>query len=141
MLENGRRDCLRIYSKVRKQKSIGENVSSLGREVANQLFVWRDKIARMNDESVEYVLPSFIVAEVSRNIPSDLDGILGYFDPIPSMVDNYIGDLVLIIERVKRDHYYLRHYRSANRNRFLILHISWKFLNNQSTWTSYCQFC
>ena len=131
MLEGGRRICLKLYSKERKRKLISKNKFSLGREVADQLCTWRDKVARENDESVEYVLPLFIVEDVSRNIPSDLDGILGCFHPIPSMIENYIGDIVLILERAKRNHC---NPHSAKRNRFLILNISWKFLNNHLPW-------
>ncbi|CAL4111705.1 unnamed protein product, partial [Meganyctiphanes norvegica] len=51
-----------------------------------QLYLWRDKIAREQDESVEYVLPKHMMLQMSEILPKEMQGALACCNPIPSLV-------------------------------------------------------
>jgi len=51
-----------------------------------KLYLWRDKIAREQDESVEYVLPKHMMLQMSEILPKEMQGVLACCNPIPSLV-------------------------------------------------------
>lgn len=51
-----------------------------------ELFVWRDKIAREEDESTSYVLPNHMMLQISEILPREMQGILACCNPIPPLV-------------------------------------------------------
>lgn len=51
-----------------------------------QIYLWRDKIAREQDESVEYVLPKHMMLNMSEVLPKEMQGVLACCNPIPPLV-------------------------------------------------------
>lgn len=51
-----------------------------------ELFLWRDKIARQEDESTGYVLPNHMMLQIAETLPREMQGILACCNPIPPLV-------------------------------------------------------
>lgn len=51
-----------------------------------ELYAWRDKMARQEDESCVYVLPNHMLLQIADNLPREIQGILACCNPIPPMV-------------------------------------------------------
>ncbi|KAJ3015732.1 exosome nuclease subunit [Thoreauomyces humboldtii] len=66
--------------------------------VYRALHAWRDHIAREDDESLRYVLPTHMLFNMADRLPTSQQGILGCCSPIPPLVSMYALDLVVIIE-------------------------------------------
>ena len=63
-----------------------------------EIFVWRDKIARLEDESYPYVLPNHMLLQIAESLPREMQGILACCNPIPPLVRqhlNYLHQIVL----------------------------------------------
>ena len=105
MLEFGRKSCLRLYSKPTRvfNPKRYRSLSPLQIKIAEEIILWRDRTARENDESNEYVLSSHMVYQIVFNIPEDKNGILACCDPIPPLLRNSAEEILQIIQRTKRD--------------------------------------
>lgn len=51
-----------------------------------EIFAWRDKIARMEDESYGYILPNHMMLQIAESLPREMQGILACCNPIPPVV-------------------------------------------------------
>ncbi|XP_069699387.1 exosome complex component 10 homolog [Periplaneta americana] len=51
-----------------------------------ELYRWRDKIARQEDESIGYVLPNHMMLQIAETLPREMQGILACCNPIPPLV-------------------------------------------------------
>lgn len=51
-----------------------------------ELYNWRDKIARQEDDSVGYVLPNHMMLNIAETLPREMQGILACCNPIPPLV-------------------------------------------------------
>ncbi|NXI51201.1 EXOSX protein, partial [Chloroceryle aenea] len=65
------------------------------------LFAWRDKIARQEDESTGYVLPSHMLLKISEELPKEPQGIIACCNPVPPLVRQQINELHLLIQRAR----------------------------------------
>ncbi|XP_054712256.1 exosome component 10-like [Uloborus diversus] len=63
------------------------------------LFSWRDKIARENDESLAYVLPNHMLLQIAEALPREQQGILACCNPIPPLVKQQLNELHSIVLR------------------------------------------
>jgi len=62
-----------------------------------QLFAWRDKIARVEDESTAFVLPNHMLLKICLELPREMQGILACCNPVPPLVKQNLGILHQII--------------------------------------------
>jgi len=51
-----------------------------------ELYRWRDKISREDDESTGYVLPNHMLLQIAESLPREMQGILACCNPIPPLV-------------------------------------------------------
>lgn len=59
----------------------------------NAIFMWRDKIARQEDESYGYVLPNHMMLQIAEILPREMQGILACCNPIPPLVRQNLQSL------------------------------------------------
>ena len=55
-----------------------------------ELFCWRDKLARAEDESVQYVLPNHMMLKVGTELPREMQGVLACCNPVPPLVRQHL---------------------------------------------------
>eukprot|EP00092_Neocalanus_flemingeri_P021730 GFUD01023573.1.p1 GENE.GFUD01023573.1~~GFUD01023573.1.p1 ORF type:complete len:902 (-),score=286.05 GFUD01023573.1:77-2782(-) len=69
-----------------------------------ELYSWRDKTARVEDESVHYVLPNHMMLKISSELPREMQGIMACCNPIPPLVKQSLGTLhsILLAARDKQ---------------------------------------
>ena len=78
-----------------------QSLSPLQIEIAKELILWRDRTAREEDESNDYVLPSSMVYQIVYNMPEDKNGILACCNPIPPLLNSSIEEVALVIQRAR----------------------------------------
>ena len=66
-----------------------------------ELFDWRNKISREEDESDMYVLPSHMLLKISSELPREMQGILACCNPIPPMVKQNLHHLHQIVFKAR----------------------------------------
>ncbi|KAK6015909.1 3'-5' exonuclease, partial [Ostertagia ostertagi] len=57
------------------------------------LWHWRDRVAREEDESVQYVLPNHMLLTIAESLPRELQGILHCCNPVPPLVRECVHEL------------------------------------------------
>ncbi|XP_063224220.1 exosome complex component 10 homolog [Bacillus rossius redtenbacheri] len=62
-----------------------------------ELFRWRDRVAREEDESVGYVLPSHMLLQMAEKLPREMQGVLACCKPIPAHVRKNLVQLHQLI--------------------------------------------
>ncbi|KAK0166990.1 hypothetical protein PV327_004445 [Microctonus hyperodae] len=55
-----------------------------------ELYMWRDKIARQEDDSTGYVLPNHMLMNIAETLPREMQGILACCNPIPPLVRQHL---------------------------------------------------
>lgn len=66
-----------------------------------EIFAWRDKIARMEDESYPYVLPNHMLLQIAETLPREMQGILACCNPIPPLVRQHLNLLHQIVLKAR----------------------------------------
>lgn len=66
-----------------------------------ELFAWRDRIAREEDESTGFVLPKHMMLQIADVLPKEMQGILACCSPIPSLVRQHLLHLHGIILKAR----------------------------------------
>ncbi|CAH1395309.1 unnamed protein product [Nezara viridula] len=66
-----------------------------------EIYRWRDRVARQEDESCGYVLPNHMMVQICRTLPREVQGILACCNPIPPLVRTYLLEIHQIILRAK----------------------------------------
>ncbi|KAG0711668.1 Exosome component 10 [Chionoecetes opilio] len=66
-----------------------------------ELFLWRDKVAREQDESPEYVLPKHMLLQIAEVLPKEMQGILACCNPIPPLVKTELLTLHTIMREAR----------------------------------------
>lgn len=66
-----------------------------------EIFLWRDKIARLEDESYPYVLPNHMLLQISETLPREMQGILACCNPIPPLVRQHLNLLHQIVLKAR----------------------------------------
>lgn len=62
-----------------------------------ELYLWRDKVAREQDESPEFVLPKHMLLQISEVLPKEMQGVLACCNPIPPLVKTELLTIHTII--------------------------------------------
>lgn len=65
------------------------------------LFAWRDKLARQEDESTGYVLPSHMMSKISEELPKEPQGIIACCNPVPPLVRQQVNELHLLVQQAR----------------------------------------
>lgn len=66
-----------------------------------ELFLWRDRVAREEDESYGYVLPNHMMLQIAESLPREMQGILACCNPIPPFVKQNLVILHRFILRAR----------------------------------------
>lgn len=66
-----------------------------------EIFAWRDKIARLEDESYPYVLPNHMLLQICESLPREMQGILACCNPIPPLVRQHLNHLHQIVLKAR----------------------------------------
>lgn len=82
----------------RKSKKVFDNRQLYALQ---HLFIWRDKIAREEDESYGYVLPNHMMLQISELLPREMQGILACCNPSPPLVKQHLHILHQIILKAR----------------------------------------
>uniref|UniRef100_A0A671VE32 Exosome complex component 10 n=1 Tax=Sparus aurata TaxID=8175 RepID=A0A671VE32_SPAAU len=65
------------------------------------LFAWRDKLARQEDESTGYVLPTHMMIKISEELPKEPQGIIACCNPVPPLVRQQVNALHLLVQQAR----------------------------------------
>uniref|UniRef100_M4BE86 HRDC domain-containing protein n=1 Tax=Hyaloperonospora arabidopsidis (strain Emoy2) TaxID=559515 RepID=M4BE86_HYAAE len=98
-LQNSNKLCLQVYEKprvtVEDALALGEKLkdsvsirvlSELHKRVIVALYMWRDRIARQDDESVAYVMPNHVLMKLVKRLPVRSDELFRACHPVPLLV-------------------------------------------------------
>lgn len=69
--------------------------------VFRAVHAWRDKIARQDDDSTNFVMPNHTLLSVAKVMPTDMASLLGTVHPISYNVKARTGELLEIIKSAK----------------------------------------
>ncbi len=67
-------------------------------EVCKALYLWRDKIAREEDESVRYIMPNQLLVSLVSTCPTDISGVLATSNIISNYVRTNAAEIVRLID-------------------------------------------
>ncbi|XP_037540178.1 exosome component 10 [Nematolebias whitei] len=65
------------------------------------LYAWRDKLARQEDESIGYVLPTHMMIKISEELPKEPQGIIACCNPVPPLVRQQVNELHLLVQQAR----------------------------------------
>uniref|UniRef100_A0A8D3BVZ6 Exosome complex component 10 n=1 Tax=Scophthalmus maximus TaxID=52904 RepID=A0A8D3BVZ6_SCOMX len=65
------------------------------------LFAWRNKLARQEDESTGYVLPTHMMIKISEELPREPQGIIACCNPVPPLVRQQINELHSLVQQAR----------------------------------------
>ena len=65
------------------------------------LFDWRNKVARDEDESEMYVLPPHMLLKISSELPREMQGIIACCNPVPPIVKQNLHHLHQIVFKAR----------------------------------------
>ncbi|XP_031701722.1 exosome complex component 10 [Anarrhichthys ocellatus] len=65
------------------------------------LFAWRDKLARQEDESTGFTLPTHMMIKISEELPREPQGIIACCNPIPPLVRQHVNELHLLVQQAR----------------------------------------
>ncbi|XP_043202415.1 exosome component 10-like [Amphibalanus amphitrite] len=69
-----------------------------------QLFKWRDELARLEDESTQYVLPSHMLLQMAELLPREMQGVLACCSPVPPLVRAHLAAVHQLVLAARRLH-------------------------------------
>lgn len=82
----------------RKSKRIFDNRQLFA---LKEIFLWRDKLARQEDESNGYILPNHMMLQIAESLPREMQGILACCNPIPPLVRQSLHSIHEIILKAR----------------------------------------
>ncbi|XP_029291840.1 exosome complex component 10 [Cottoperca gobio] len=65
------------------------------------LFAWRDKLARQEDESPGFTLPTHMMNKICEELPKEPQGIIACCNPVPPMVRQQVNELHLLVQQAR----------------------------------------
>lgn len=109
VFDRSKQVCLRRYEKPSYHEQSYLELYRKSRKTFNgrqlyalcHLYAWRDKIARVEDESTGYVLPNHMILEISEILPREQQGIVACCNPCPPLVRQNLGELHRIILKAR----------------------------------------
>ncbi|RLN70691.1 hypothetical protein BBJ29_000210 [Phytophthora kernoviae] len=109
-LQNSSKICLQVYEKPHPTEedalAVGDKLkgtvnirelSELQRRVLVALYLWRDRIARQEDESVAYVLPNHVLMKLTKHLPVRSDELFRSCHPVPLLVRKHAHQITTMI--------------------------------------------
>ena len=66
-----------------------------------EIYAWRDDIARQEDESTNYIIPNHMLLKICTELPREMQGILACCNPVPPLVKQNLHTLHLIILKAR----------------------------------------
>ncbi|XP_055388236.1 exosome component 10 isoform X2 [Condylostylus longicornis] len=85
-----------------------------------EIFIWRDNIARLEDESSGYVLPNHMLLQIAENLPREMQGVLACCNPVPSLLRQNLISLHKIILKARDQPLVKKHINQENSERTLL---------------------
>ncbi|KAK7497916.1 hypothetical protein BaRGS_00010787 [Batillaria attramentaria] len=97
--------CLKVYKKNILTEDSHLDLYLKSKKVFNSkqlqalknLYGWRDGMARVEDESTQYVLPNHMLLQMAEILPRERQGVLACCNPIPPIVRQYQYEIHAII--------------------------------------------
>uniref|UniRef100_A0AAQ4P3G6 Exosome complex component 10 n=1 Tax=Gasterosteus aculeatus aculeatus TaxID=481459 RepID=A0AAQ4P3G6_GASAC len=65
------------------------------------LFAWRDKLARQEDESTGFTMPTHMMIKISEELPREPQGIIACCNPVPPLVRQCVNELHLLVQQAR----------------------------------------
>ncbi|XP_034552042.1 exosome component 10 [Notolabrus celidotus] len=65
------------------------------------LFAWRDKLARQEDESTGFTLPTHMMIKISEELPKEPQGIIACCNPVPPLVRQQVNELHSLVQEAR----------------------------------------
>ena len=62
---------------------------------------WRDTLARLDDESLNSIMPKHVIYNIAREMPTEMAALLGCSQPISTFVRSRAGELLGIVKQAK----------------------------------------
>lgn len=93
-------DCVALSEKLKGTVGI-PMLSELQRRVFSLLYFWRDRIARLEDESTAYVLPNHALMKITKQLPTKSEQLFRTCNPVPPLVRKYAHELTSQISAEK----------------------------------------
>eukprot|EP00127_Corallochytrium_limacisporum_P006327 Clim_evm38s225 gene=Clim_evmTU38s225 len=87
----------KMYAKYDRQMSAVQKV------VLRALHQWRDKIARLEDESPVYVLPNHMLLAIAEKQPTEISAMLSCCSPEPPLLCVYCADVIRLVKDAALD--------------------------------------
>eukprot|EP01084_Bolivina_argentea_P107353 191935_1 len=85
------------WLKVMYRQPMIDDLSSIGRRVMARLWEWRDRVARVADESVGYVMSLQLMLRIARSLPSSSDAINCCGNPLPPLTRENSSEVLSIV--------------------------------------------
>ena len=106
VLTSSTKRCGQVYCKPDfDQISWRRLVDKYNKKLTNQqvavlkgILEWRDAIARLEDESLHYVMPRMMIMRIAEFMPTSVQKIMRCFHPCPPLVKQRAHDLLLVIK-------------------------------------------
>uniref|UniRef100_A0A915IDH0 Exosome complex component 10 homolog n=1 Tax=Romanomermis culicivorax TaxID=13658 RepID=A0A915IDH0_ROMCU len=90
------RDYLRLCAMTKKP------FNSRQKMALKELYAWRDATARLQDESIGYVLPNHMLLQIAEVLPREMQGLLSCCNPVPPLVRQDLHDLHKIVVKARQ---------------------------------------
>uniref|UniRef100_A0A665THA6 Exosome complex component 10 n=1 Tax=Echeneis naucrates TaxID=173247 RepID=A0A665THA6_ECHNA len=87
------------YLELQRKQKMSFNTQQL--TAFRLLFAWRDKLARQEDESTGYVLPTHMMSKISEELPKEPQGIIACCNPVPPLVRQQVNELHLLVQQAR----------------------------------------
>ncbi|KAG3022004.1 hypothetical protein JG687_00002660 [Phytophthora cactorum] len=115
-LQNSSKLCLQVYEKPQPTEedalAVGEklkgtvnirDLSELQKRVIVALYLWRDRIARQEDESVAYVMPNHVLMKLTKHLPVRSDELFRACHPVPLLIRKHALQItkMIVAEKTK----------------------------------------
>ncbi|KAL3674521.1 hypothetical protein V7S43_000469 [Phytophthora oleae] len=113
-LQNSSKLCLQVYEKPRPTEedalAVGEKLkgtvnirelSELQKRVIVELYLWRDRLARQEDESVAYVMPNHVLMKLTKHLPVRSDELFRACHPVPLLIRKHALQITKMIVTAK----------------------------------------
>ncbi|KAG7386772.1 Exosome component 10 [Phytophthora pseudosyringae] len=110
VLQNSSKLCLQVYAKPCPTEedalAVGErlkgtvnirDMSELQKRVIVALYLWRDRIARREDESVAYVMPNHVLMKLTKHLPVRSDELFRVCHPVPLLIRKHALQITKMI--------------------------------------------
>lgn len=72
--------------------------------VAKALFLWRDNMARKEDESTGYVMPNYLLISLANRMPTTPEAVFSVSKSLPLLVRKNVEEILEVIDESKEEH-------------------------------------